>query len=147
MKIFISKEILEEMVRHAKEELPFEACGILAGKNGDVSKVYPLKNEEKSETSYFASPREQIKAFKKIREEGLELVGIYHSHPNSLPRPSRRDIELAFYPEAVYFIISLKSLKLPEVRAYKITKEEIEEVKLVLREDGNDNTDIYQRKT
>jgi|Deesub1362A_J573_1020465.scaffolds.fasta_scaffold00788_4 proteasome lid subunit RPN8/RPN11 len=143
MKFFIPKRILEEMVNHARKEFPFEACGILAGRNGEVSKLYPLQNEERSEISYFASPREQIRAFKKMREEGLELVGIYHSHPNSPARPSQRDVELAFYPEAVYLIVSLKSPDIPEVKAYKLTKEKIEEVEIVLKEDSDAYTGIY----
>lgn len=143
MRFFIPKRILEEMVNHAKKEFPFEACGILAGKNGEVSKLYPLQNEERSEVSYFASPREQIKAFKKMREEKLELVGIYHSHPNSPAKPSQRDVELAFYPEAVYLIVSLKSPDMPEVKAYRLTKEKVEEVEIVLKEDSDAYTGIY----
>jgi proteasome lid subunit RPN8/RPN11 len=143
MRFFIPKRILEEMVDHARKEFPFEACGILAGRDGEASKLYPLQNEERSEVSYFASPKEQIKAFKKMREEGLELVGIYHSHPNSPARPSQRDVELAFYPEAVYLIVSLKSPDMPEVRAYRLTKERIEEVEIVLKEDSDAYTGIY----
>lgn len=143
MRLLIPKRIVEEMVNHTRRELPFEACGILAGKKGEVSKLYPLQNEERSKISYFASPREQIKVFKKMREEGLELVGIYHSHPSSPPRPSQRDVELAFYSEAVYLIVSLQSPDMPEVKAYKLTKEKIEEVEIVLKEDSDAYTSIY----
>lgn len=143
MKFSLSKKMLERMIEHARKEYPFEACGILAGKNGEAKEVYPLQNEEKSEVSYFASPKEQIKVFKEMRKEGLKLTGIYHSHPNSSAKPSQRDIELAFYPEAVYLIVSLKSYKAPVVKAYNLGSESVEEVEIVLGEDSDANKDIY----
>ncbi len=132
--LILSHEHLKIIIEHARNEFPYEACGVLAGVNGEVVKVYPLPNENKSEVSYFASPQEQIKVFKKIRRNGWELLGIYHSHPNTAPYPSQRDIELAFYPEAVYLIVSLKSFTQPEVRAFKLEGKKIEEVEVVFKE-------------
>ncbi len=120
----------EEVIEHSKREYPNEACGILAGKNGQVKKVYPMTNIEKSPLTYLADPREQFKVIKEMRKLGLELVGIYHSHPESEPYPSKRDLEMAFYPEAIYLIISLKDIKKPKVKAFRIKDSQFEEVKI-----------------
>lgn len=131
--IFISSEQRNEIIRHAKEALPHEACGILAGKNGKVEKNYKMTNtSETPETCYFMDPKEQFKVMKEIRQSGMGMIGIYHSHTGSEAYPSARDLELAFYPEASYVIVSLKNINNPEVRAFKIVEGKIneEEIKL-----------------
>ncbi|MGB9612956.1 MAG: M67 family metallopeptidase [Candidatus Margulisiibacteriota bacterium] len=131
--LIISLQQKEEIIEQAKEALPHEACGILAGKNGKAEKVYKMTNTSKSpETCYFMDPKEQFKVMKEIRNLGLEMLGIYHSHTGSEAYPSSRDVELAFYPDAYYIIISLRNINNPEVRAFKIVEGKIteEEIKL-----------------
>jgi proteasome lid subunit RPN8/RPN11 len=74
------------------------------------------------------SPEEQIEIFTELGESGESLLGIYHSHPEGPASPSGMDIRLAFHPEAVYFIVSLKNKKKPEVRAFRIEKQEVTEI-------------------
>jgi proteasome lid subunit RPN8/RPN11 len=89
-----------------------EACGLLAGREGAVYEVLPVTNRDQSPTSFRMDPAEQLRAFRWIEERGLDLVGIYHSHPllrgaASAPgqHPSPTDIAEAAYP-AVYLVWS-----------------------------------------
>lgn len=125
--IYLSKSFLGEIIKHCKEEFPNEACGILAGKNGKVEKIYRMTNVEKSPFAYLMDPKEQLKVMKEIRSLGLEMVGVYHSHVSSPPYPSLRDIEMAFYPEISWVIISLKDLNNPEIRSFRIVEGKVEE--------------------
>lgn len=117
--LIIKKSHLEEIIGHAKEEFPNEACGILAGKDKKVNKVYKMTNTEKNPMRYLMDPKEQLKVIKQMRSEGLEMVAIYHSHPNVRPYPSSRDVELAFYPDSSCVIVSIMN-GMPEVRSFKI---------------------------
>lgn len=123
----IKKEYLEQIVAAAKERAPDEICGILAGRGNKVEKVYQLTNiADRPENCYLIDPKEQLQLMKELRSKRWELVGIYHSHPYSAAYPSARDVELAFYPDATYVIVSLEEGK-PQVRAFHIVEEEIKE--------------------
>ena len=125
--ISLSHSQRNEIFEHAKGSPSLEICGILAGKNGRVEKVYKMTNtSETPELCYFMDSKEQFKIIKEIRGLGLELVGIYHSHPESQAYPSGKDVELAFYPEAAYIIISLQGGE-PVIRAFRIVEGEIKE--------------------
>lgn len=116
----IKKQDLDQIIAEAKKGYPNEVCGILAGKDGLVTKVYKMTNLDKSTTTFLADPREQLQAFKEMDKLGIEMLGIYHSHPASPAYPSKRDCELAFYPNMIYVIVSLVDLSKPELRAFKI---------------------------
>ena len=75
-------------------------------------------------------PQEQFKVMKEMRQAGLDLVGIYHSHTASKAYPSSTDVRLAYYPEAVYLIIAMADRSNPLVRGYTIVDECITEVSL-----------------
>lgn len=128
----LSKKQANELIEHSRREAPYEACGILAGKKGKVEKVYQTTNTDKSSKTFFMDPEEQLKIMKEIRDSGQELVGIYHSHIETEARPSAHDVELAYYPEASYVIVSIKNKDNPEIRTFKIIEGEItkEEVKI-----------------
>jgi len=127
----IAKEFIDEILNEARTASNREICGVLGGKDGRVERVYKMKNTAKNpECCYFMDSIEQLRVMKEIRNSGLEMIGIYHSHPESSAYPSARDVELAFYPEAVYVIVSLKNKELPEVRAFRIVEGKIEEEKI-----------------
>lgn len=128
--IFLTKGHYSELIRHARSEYPNEACGILAGKDRQIERIYAMTNTDKNPTTYFMDPKEQFHVFKEIRESNLELVGLYHSHVASAAYPSARDKEMAFYPEAVYLIISLENYDAPEAKAYRIQDGEVKEEKI-----------------
>jgi len=126
--IILNKKYISEIIEQAEGAAPKEACGILAGKDGEAKKLYKLSNiSETPELCYLIDPKEQLKVLKEIRRLGLEMTGIYHSHPGSDAYPSAKDIELAFYPDASYVIVSLKDRAAPELKAYRIIDGKITE--------------------
>jgi len=88
------------MRRHVSRRLPLEACGLLAGKNDRVEMTLGIYNAERSPVRFRMEPRAQWRAFQRIEAAGLDLVGIYHSHPNGPEAPSPTDIAEALYPVA-----------------------------------------------
>ncbi len=130
--LILGKGFFDRVVSQCLREFPDEACGILAGNAGKVVKVFEAANADKSPSSYLMDPKEQLKIIKEIRNSGLEMAGIYHSHVASEAYPSSRDLELAFYPEASYVIVSLIDKNNPRIRSFKIADGGIteEEVKI-----------------
>ncbi len=128
--LILKKELLKRITEHALREFPNEACGILAGNQERVKKIYEMTNAEKSPETFFMDAREQLKVMKEIRNKGQEMIGIYHSHIASEAYPSSHDVELALYPEASYVIISIKDKKNPSIRSFKIVEGKITEEEL-----------------
>lgn len=124
--------IYDEILIHARSEHPNECCGLLIGKGEHVSKQYRMTNTHQSPVSYLMDPKEQFKVFKEIREEGTDLIGIYHSHPHTRAYPSKTDVGLAYYPETCYIIISLEKRDSPVVNAYRIIEGKITQEALKL---------------
>lgn len=127
----IPKSIYDQIQAHAKAEAPLECCGLLAGKDGAVEMIYPMTNADHSPVRYLIDPKEQFAAIKDMRAKETELTAIYHSHPETAAYPSVTDVRLAYYPDAVYIIVSLENPARPVMNAYrivenKITTEEIE---------------------
>jgi [CysO sulfur-carrier protein]-S-L-cysteine hydrolase len=127
-----SRALLEELIQHAREDLPNECCGIVASDDGAAVKVFRAANAEASPVRYSLDPREQYRITMEIEEQGWELGAIYHSHTRSEPYPSQTDVNLAFSPDAVYVIVSLREPDDPEIRAFRIADERIEEVGLTV---------------
>lgn len=121
---------LQKIYEHCEREYPNEACGILAGHSGTVKKIYSMANAEPSPAFYVMEPQEQFRVMKEMRQAGLELVGIYHSHTGSQAYPSATDVSLAYYPEAVYLIVTLLDRKLPASRGFSIIEGKITEVRV-----------------
>lgn len=130
--LILKKEFCKKMIAQSKKEFPNEACGILAGKDGRVERVFETNNTEKSPSSYFMEPREQFKVMKEMRTLGLDMIGIYHSHPETEAYPSGHDVELALYPDASYVIISIREKENPEIRSFKIVDGNIAEEEVVI---------------
>lgn len=103
--------IYDELVAYAKEHLPEEACGLLAGteNQGDieVKKIYYLENIDHATDHFTLDPKDQMQAIKDMRALDLKPLGNWHSHPESPSRPSEEDIRLAFDSKASYMILSL----------------------------------------
>lgn len=133
---YLTKKQAEKLIEHSKRESPDEACGILAGREGKVTKVYPMANADKSAKTFFMDPKEQLRVMKEIRNLGLEMAGIYHSHPETEAYPSAHDVELAFYPGASYVIVSLKDKDNPKIKSFRIIEGKIEEEKLEIVDKG-----------
>lgn len=103
--MFIAREQLDELIRHVEEYAPLEACGLLAGCDGHVEKVIPITNAEASPVRFRMEPLEQLRAFEWIESQGLDLLGIFHSHPAGPEMVSPTDIAEAAY-EVAHIILS-----------------------------------------
>lgn len=129
--IRITQSVRLFIEEHARRTSPAECCGVLSGASGVITDTHPIRNgADNPETRYFATPEELFAAMRRIRESGQSLLGVYHSHPRTPAYPSPLDVELAFYPEAVYFIISLEPSI--ELRAFKIEDARIKNVEIVV---------------
>ena len=130
----MKKADYEKILSHAKENLPEEACGLIAGtKDGDkktIEKVYLLENVDHTNEHFSMNPKDQLDAVKDMRAKGLVPLGNFHSHPESPSRPSEEDKRLAYDKEASYMIISLMDIENPVLKSFRIvdnvsTEEEI----------------------
>jgi [CysO sulfur-carrier protein]-S-L-cysteine hydrolase len=141
--IELPKGMVDEIVEHARQEAPNEACGVIAGPVGRPVHLYRMRNAESSPTNYRFDEREQIRVFDEIEDKGWDLLGFYHSHTRSEAYPSRTDRaralwrdpvtdeEVPLFPGASYVIASIRDPE-PEVRAFRFDGGEIgeEEVRL-----------------
>jgi proteasome lid subunit RPN8/RPN11 len=118
----ISPELARELVDHAVADLPNECCGLIAGRGGAATRVLRATNSEGSPFMYVMDPREQLRMMDEIDESGDDLLAIYHSHTRSAAYPSRTDVELAFYPDTLYLIVSVADRDAPEIRAFRLSK-------------------------
>jgi [CysO sulfur-carrier protein]-S-L-cysteine hydrolase len=128
--IRIRAPILEEMIRHARRESEFECCGLLAGNDGVITHIFPTKNSLSSATTYEIAPQELFQLFRRLREEGLQHLGQYHSHLRSENFPSATDIAQAYYPDQPYFIVSPSPDPPKPVRAFLIRDGQVQELKI-----------------
>lgn len=103
--VWVKRDVLDRLLAEARANADIECCGLLAGRGGVISTILPAKNALESAKAYEIAPNELFSLFRRMRDEGLEHLGIYHSHPKGDNSPSPRDIECAFYPEAIYVII------------------------------------------
>lgn len=134
----IPRPLVDEMIAHAREDLPNEACGQLNGLDGQAVSAHRVKNVEASPYRYSMDPLAMLKLENARDESGESLFSIYHSHVASEAYPSPTDVRQAFfppgaverdpmYPDSYYILVSLK-YDPPHVRAFHIrTGGEIEE--------------------
>jgi [CysO sulfur-carrier protein]-S-L-cysteine hydrolase len=127
---YLEKTYADEIIAHALSETPSECCGILAGVDGKVVKLYRTVNIERSSVRYSISPQELIKIYSEIEENSWQLLAIYHSHTHAAAYPSPIDVELAFISDCLYLIVSLSHPEQPVIRAFHIVKEVIDELQL-----------------
>lgn len=104
--LILSPEQHEQMLEDVVKRAPEEACGLLAGKDNRVNLVISVTNELHSDIRFRMDPVEQLKAFQLFEEQGLDMLGIYHSHPNGPSIPSQTDITEAYYPDVIHLIWS-----------------------------------------
>jgi [CysO sulfur-carrier protein]-S-L-cysteine hydrolase len=122
--------VLDHILSRARAELPFECCGLLAGPQEIITEAFALANTLRSAHEFFIGPRDLIATFRIFRERGLKHLGIYHSHPKGENRPSRRDIEMAFYPSCAYLIISPQPSAARPIRAFNLVNGQVTELEI-----------------
>ena len=126
--------IFEQMVAQTKAEAPIEACGIIAGSGSRVEKLYKMTNADRRSDHFMMEPKEQFKVIKDIREAGLEMLAIYHSHPETPARPSAEDIRLALTPDVTYVIVSLANGDHPAMKGFRMKNGNVTKVPVRIME-------------
>lgn len=122
------------MVEHARADSPNECCGLIAARDDRAVAVHRAINTAASPLRYEIDGMEQYKLQSAIEDAGHELGAIYHSHTRSAPLPSQTDINLAFYPEALYVIVGVAGPE-ADVRAWRIVDGEVSAAELVIEDD------------
>lgn len=129
----IRREIVAAMRAEAAKTPEQECCGLLAGRSGIIGAIFPARNAcANPATGYEIAPRELFQLMREMRALGLQLLGIYHSHPRGENRPSRSDIEQAFYSDTPYFILSASPDAPQNVRAFLIRDSQVIELQIQL---------------
>jgi proteasome lid subunit RPN8/RPN11 len=117
----VRRDVIQQMLALVQSAPSQECCGLLAGRDGVITHVFPAENVAADPAkSYEIAPQEVFRLMREFRAAGLEFLGIYHSHPKGENVPSARDVELAYYSEEVYFILSPRLDAKKPVRAFSI---------------------------
>lgn len=119
------------MIAHAYGGYPLEACGLLVGTPGYVRRFVACTNEAASAVVYTIPPREHLRAERAAEDDGMQIVGVFHSHTHTEPYPSPTDVAQAPDPTWQYVIVSLKR-QVAESRSYAIVDGRITERRIVV---------------
>jgi len=122
--------VRESLIAHAEREAPNECCGLLIGKGQSVSDAHPARNKVASQTRFQINPSDHFVAIRKARAAGLEVIGAYHSHPNSAALPSASDLADASEGAPVMLIVSLVP-PAPVVRGFLLEPNGSKEIRLI----------------
>jgi [CysO sulfur-carrier protein]-S-L-cysteine hydrolase len=129
----IARSMLDRIVAQARDEAPNECCGIVGARDGVAVTLFPVRNAAASPLRYEIEGMEQYRIQTAIEDAGHELGAIYHSHTRSAPLPSQTDINLAFYPDALYVIVGVAGEE-ADVRAWRIVDGVVHEASLEVEE-------------
>jgi proteasome lid subunit RPN8/RPN11 len=128
----IARELVDEMVAHAREDAPNECCGMVGSTDGRAIAVYRAVNAEASPLRFRIDSEEQLELHNRIEDAGLELGAIYHSHTRTEPRPSQTDINFAnLWPGVLWIIVGLSGEE-PDVRTWRIDDGKVSDAELVV---------------
>ncbi len=130
--VHLRAEILDRLISEARRTPELECCGLLGGRRGVISAIFPAQNALASASEFEIAPKDLFRLFREMRAGGWQHLGIYHSHPAGDNAPSRRDIHRAYYPDAAYFIISLLPDVPHPVRAFSIRDTSVTELTIKL---------------
>jgi proteasome lid subunit RPN8/RPN11 len=120
----LPRVLADELIAHAVADLPNECCGMIGGRGGAATSVRRATNTEASPFMYVMDPREQMQLMDALDDAGEDLLAIYHSHTRSAAFPSRTDVELAFFGQTLYLIVSLADPDSPEIRAFHLRRDQ-----------------------
>ena len=128
--IVIPQALIAQMGEQAVAGYPYEVCGLMIGAGDRVERYVPCTNVAASARVYTIDPKEHLKAELSAEKDGLEVIGVVHSHTHSEAYPSPTDVAQAPDPGWHYVIVSLKSGQ-PAPRSYRIVNGEIAEEEIV----------------
>lgn len=129
----LSEDVYQRMVGHCYDGLPLEACGLLAGdaETGKADRCYPTRNDAGSSRVYTVNGTDFLKADRDAEDNGLTVIGVFHSHTHTDAYPSPTDVAQAPDPTWHYVLVSLRDIA-PVVRSYRIVDGKIAEEPVVL---------------
>ncbi|TYP93768.1 Proteasome lid subunit RPN8/RPN11, contains Jab1/MPN metalloenzyme (JAMM) motif [Fodinibius salinus] len=127
MKLILNESSLKTMHDHAQADYPNECCGFFYGDTGDrrkVQEVQPVKNAKEGDQRqrFHIDPKDYQKAEKYALDHDLDLLGVYHSHPNHPAEPSEHDRKVAM-PWFSYIIISVRDGKGEITRSWRLNEQ------------------------
>lgn len=129
----LPRRLVNQILAHAQSQPNAEICGLLSSIAGQAKRYYPVRNvANDTRRRYQMDGEEQIAAMRHMREQGEELLAIVHSHPHSAAEPSITDISEAQFPQAIYLIVSLDTKGVLEMRGFRLLKQDIKELDVVL---------------
>lgn len=124
----MDRGVYEAVIGVGQAGYPLEVCGLLAGANDRITHYYPVYNRLESPVAFEMEPKQQIETMLAIEAEGQQVLAIYHSHPKGPSVPSATDVDRAYYPELIQFILSLQEPKRPSLRAFTIVDNQVDEI-------------------
>jgi [CysO sulfur-carrier protein]-S-L-cysteine hydrolase len=137
--------MVQQLIDHARAEVPNEACGVIVGDapatdGGTPLRWEPTRNSAASPFRYEVDPDKLYRLTVATDDAGEAFWAIVHSHTHTAARPSATDTGQAFYPDALYILVSLSSEDdeetlpgVPTVRAWRIVDGEAFEVELLVQ--------------
>jgi proteasome lid subunit RPN8/RPN11 len=111
----------DNIVAHARDAAPAECCGLLVGAGGTIIEAVRTRNLAADPCRFLIDPEDHINARRDARRRGLDVLGFYHSHPQSAATPSPTDLAEASYPDHLYLIVSLAA-EPADVRLYQLER-------------------------
>jgi proteasome lid subunit RPN8/RPN11 len=143
MKLYITQRALEQIRQAGEAGYPDEVCGLMLGRDGTdgrtISALVPVANSFEGEEQYhryLITPEDMFRAEREARRLGLDVLGVYHSHPNAPARPSEYDRDHAAWTTWSYVIVPVGEGKAGDVRAWKLhdDRSAFDEVDLAVRD-------------
>lgn len=136
----IHASLIDEMIAHAKQDHPDEACGIVAGPEGsdEPQRLIRMTNAERSQTFFRFDPAEQLRLVRDLDDRDEEIIVVYHSHTATEAYPSRTDVAYASEPQAHYLLVSTAesgsgdgpvSVRSFRIRDQAVTEEELDVIR------------------
>jgi len=125
----IRRDLVDEMVAHARRDHPDEACGVIAGPEGAdrPERFIPMLNAARSPTFYEFDSADLLRLYREMDANDEVPVVIYHSHTATEAYPSRTDVSYASEPDAHYVLVSTRDPDVQELRSFRILEGEIAE--------------------
>lgn len=122
----ISQNDYAEIRRHGEETYPHECCGVLLGQMGEDARVVTSTvrcgntRNDSPHNRYHIDPKELVRIQREGREQGLDIVGFYHSHPDHPPRWSQTDLAEAHWIGCSYVITSVEKGKAATTNSFEL---------------------------
>ena len=133
--LYLPRPLVNKILAHAQKNPDTEVCGLIGSNNSDGKDYYTIDNISKNPSCRFLMDApQQIKTMKSMREKQQKLFAIVHSHPTASAEPSQLDIDENDYKDVFYIIVSLNTTGVLEMRAYTQSKDDMQEVDLILED-------------